>query len=65
MFRDVRESIVIFAEEVGLVKKTATIGKRVACICFVEECVFRELSVVSALRFDENVQWHLRVNFYG
>ena len=25
MLRDVRESIVIFAEEVGLVKKTATI----------------------------------------
>ena len=53
------------SEKVGLVKKTATIGKRIACIFVVEECVFRELSVVSALRLDENVQWHLRVNFYG
>jgi len=24
----------------------------------VEECAFRELSVVSALKLEENVQWH-------
>lgn len=28
-------------------EKTATTGKRVACIPFVDECAFREVSVVS------------------
>ena len=48
MHRDIRESIVTLAEDVGQVKKTAAIGKRIECILFVAECDFREVSVVRA-----------------
>ena len=50
MLRDVHESIVMLAEDVGWVKKTVTITKRVACTRCVDECDFREVSVVSALK---------------
>ena len=48
MHRDVRESIVTLAEDVGQVKKTAARGKRIECIRSVAECDFREVSVVRA-----------------
>ena len=48
MLRDVRESIVMLAEDVGQVNKNAAIGKRVDCIRLVDECDFREVSVVNA-----------------
>ena len=63
MLRDVHESIVMLAEDdedVGWVKKTVTIAKRVACTRCVDECDFREVSVVSALRvMKEKVQSHI------
>ena len=60
MLRDVHESIVMLAEDVGWVKKTAAIAKRVACTRRVDECDFREVSVVSALRLmKEKVQSHI------
>ena len=60
MLRDVHESIVMLAEDVGWVKKTAAIGKRVACTRCVDECDFGKVSVVSALRLmKEKVQSHI------
>ena len=60
MLRDVHESIVMLAEDVGWVKKTVTITKRVACTRCVDECDFKEVSVVSALRvMKEKVQSHI------
>ena len=54
MLRDVHD------EDVGWVKKTVTIAKRVACTRCVDECDFREVSVVSALRvMKEKVQSHI------
>ena len=60
MLRDVHESVVMLAEDVSWVKKTAGIAKRVACTRCVDECDFREVSVVSALRLmKEKVQSHI------
>ena len=38
------KQIVKLAEDVGLVKKTAATGKRVACILFVDECDFKNIA---------------------
>ena len=63
MLRDVRESTVMLAEEVGLVKKTATIGKRVACIRFADECAFREVRVASAKKKYSGIDCKASNNF--
>ena len=45
MLREVHESTDMLAEDVGQVKDTAAIGKRVACIRFVHKCDCKEVSV--------------------
>ena len=48
-FATFANTIVKLAEDVGYVKKPAGIRKRVTFIGFVDECYFKEVSVVSAL----------------
>ena len=61
MLRDVRESVAVLAEEVT--RKTATIGKRVQCIRFVDECAFREISVVSGKKKYSGIDCKVSNNF--